>query len=296
MQEVGGKEQAKWDSVKKMLEGEFQYKFVACASTSPSGVDKEGTLYNCVYSKYPFVGETIVKQYETNPDPSLKLYQGTAYPEQRCFVGVHVQLPGNKVISVYGTHLEVRPIMAKSGDGKGRALTPDAVRKEQMQELLNYIKNHDKNDNVVIGADFNTFRKQDLLDYNIGGTTLWSLMEKDWPNILKETAHEAKGLEYLLDKTPTTMALDYVASEGYKDSFTRGGFTPPQFSVWTGTLIDFLFLSPKWNLGIKGGYVFYNWASDHIPVIMDIALAAAKPTTKPVAGKGALAVLLLERQ
>src|SRR4029078_1034715 len=123
--------------------------------------------------------------------------------------------------------------------------------------------------------------------FNIAGTTLWTLMEKDWPNILKETAHDAKGLEHLMDKTPTTMALDYVASEGYKDSFTRGGFAAPQFSVWTGTLIDFLFLSPKWNLGISGSYVFYNWASDHIPVIMDIKTSgAAKPVGKtPVAGK-----------
>ncbi len=288
LQEVGGGQQNKWGSIKKMLEGEYNYKYVACASTAVQGVHNEGNLYNCIYSKYPFVGKTIEKQYATNPDLNLAMYKpGKANAEQRCFVGARIQLPNKKEISVYSTHLEVRPIMAKSSDGKGRGLSPDAARKEQMQELLEYIKTNDTNPNVVIGADFNTFRREDLEAYNISGRTLWDIMQKDWSRILKETAGDVpQGLGHLVDKTPTTMALDYVASEGYKDSFTRGGFMAPQFSVWTGTLIDFLFLSPKWNLGIKGGYVFYNWASDHMPVFMDIdpskVIAPLKPTiTKP---------------
>lgn len=300
LQEVGGKENAKWN----VIDPEFTkmgYKYGVCASTSQQGVDKDGDLYNCIYSKLPFVGEPIRKQYATNPD--LKIAQNH---EQRCFVGARIQLPNNKQISVYGTHLEVRPIMAKSPDGKGRGLTPDTARKEQIQELLEYIKTNETNDNVVIGADFNTFRKQDLLDYKIGTRTLWDILEKDWANILK-VSDIPEGMGHLADKTPTTMALDYVASQGYKDSFTRGGFTLPQFSVWSGTLIDFLFLSPKWNLGLKGGYAFYSWVSDHIPLIMDIdpsksvapvkptitkpatTKPTTKPTAKPVIGKGSLA-------
>lgn len=260
---------------------------------------KEGNLYNCIYSKFPFVGKAIEKQYTTNPELSLKMYQGAgaANPEQRCFVGARIQLPNKKEISVYGTHLEVRPIMARSADGKGRGLTPDVARKEQMEELLDYIKNNDANNNIIIGADFNSFRKQDLQAYTIGGTPLWSLLEKDWSNILKETAKDVpQGLGNFVDKTPAaaTAALDYVASQGYKDSFALGGFVSPQFTVWTGTMIDFLLLSPTWNLGLKGGYAFYSWASDHIPVIIDIdpskALVAAKPIVKPVAGKGLASV------
>lgn len=306
LQEVGGGVQEKWGSIKKMLEGEYKYRSVACASVSDKGVYKEGNLYNCIYSKIPFDGKTIEKQYATNPDLNLAMYKpGRDNNEQRSFVGARFKLPNNKQISVYGTHLEVRPIMAKSPDGKGRALTSDAVRKEQMEELLEYIKDNDTNDNIIIGADFNTFRKQDLLDYNIAGKTLWSIMEKDWGNILQETSKDVpSSLKQFVDKAPVTMALDYVASQGYRDSFTRGGFTAPQFSVWTGTLIDFLFLSPKWNLGINGGYAFYSWASDHIPVIMDIdpskSLAPVAPTTekpvvpvknpvKPKSGKGSLA-------
>lgn len=291
LQEVGGGAQNKWGSIKKMLEGEYGYKYVACASTSPNGVYKEGNLYNCIYSKFPFVGKTVEKQYATNPVLT------SVNAEQRSFVGARIQLPNKKEISVYSTHLEVRPIKAKSADGKGRNLTPDAARKEQMQELLEYIKANDTNPNVIIGADFNTFRKQDLEAYNIGGITLWSILEKEWPTILKETAKDVpQGMSQFVDKSPgnATSALDYIASEGYIDSFTRGKFTPPQFSTWTGTLIDFLFLSPTWNLGLKGGYVFYNWASDHIPVIVDIdpskVIAPIKPVvTKPVVAKSPLA-------
>lgn len=282
LQEVGGNEQAAWNKIKPEFE-KMGYKSTACASISPNGVYKDGNLYNCIYSKYPFV-KTIEKQYATNP------MLNSANPEQRCFVGAHIQLPNNKQISVYGTHLEVRPIMAKSADGKGRGLTPDAARKEQMQELLEYIKNNDTNPNVIIGADFNTFRKQDLIAHTINSTTLWSILEKSWPTILKDTAKEVpQGLGNLVDKTPgaAVAALDYIASQGYKDSFMVSKFTSPQFTTWTGTMIDFLFLSPTWNLGVKGGYVFYSWASDHIPVIMDIDLStAAKIPIKPIANKG----------
>lgn len=290
LQEVGGGKQAAWNDVKPEFD-KMGYKHVACASTGTQGVYKEGNLYNCIYSKLPFVGKTVEKQYATNPVVS------SANPEQRSFVGARIQLPNKKEISVYGTHLEVRPIKAKSADGKGRNLTPDAARKEQMQEFLAYIKANDANPNVIIGADFNTFRKQDLEAYNIGGTTLWSILEKEWPAILRDTAKDVpQGMNNFVDKSPAsaTSALDYIAAEGYIDSFTRGKFVAPQFSTWTGTLIDFLFLSPKWNLGLKGGYVFYNWASDHIPVILDIdpskVIAPIKPVvTKPVAPQSPLA-------
>jgi endonuclease/exonuclease/phosphatase family metal-dependent hydrolase len=266
LEEVGGAEHDFRTSFDQFCQ-QAGYNYVVYGSTSAQGVDAPGHLYNCIASKYPFVGQPIKKQYSTNPDPSV----AGQNPEQRCFVGVVVQLPNNKTMSVYGTHLEVRPITIKDPAGGGKSLTPENVRKAQLEELVKYISENDKNQNVIIGGDFNGFRRQDLTAYKIGNRTLWDILEQDWPNILKVMDRPA-NLEAYLDQKPPYFALEYLAQKGYRDSFELSGFRPPQFTTWTGTRIDFLFLNSTWNLPLKGGYVFYNWASDHIPVIVDIAV------------------------
>lgn len=253
-------------SLSKEFDEEFRkmgFTHGAICSTSESGVKEEGNLYNIICSKYPFSKPVIKKHFTVNPDPSIK-NQNT---EQRCFVGAQIKLPNNEIISVYGTHLEVRPITAAGG----RTYSPEQARKAQLQELVEHIEQNDTNKNVVIGADFNGFRKQDLDAFAIKDRTLWEIMENNWQDLLKVMdipAHLTKQA----DQKPPTLVGNYLNSEGYVDSFEKGGFTPPQFTTWTGTRIDFLMLRPTWNLPIKGTYVFYNWASDHIPVIMDVQL------------------------
>jgi exonuclease III len=266
LQEVGGDVQYV-DS----FEHEFiqmGYKYASCCSTSPDGVDRVGSLYNCILSKFPFAKEPIKKQFTINPDPFLD----NQNPEQRCFVGVSVQLP-TTVLSLYGTHLEVRPIVTAPSEQNADSvlrLSPENARKLQLQELLRYIKDNDTNNNIVIGAGFNGFRKQDL-HYTIFNTTLLDIINKEWPAILSEM-HLPAQLQDLVDREPTSMALGYLAEQGYKDSFEKASFRPPQFTTWAGTRIDFLFLNPLWNLPVKGSYVLYDWASDHIPVIMDVSI------------------------
>jgi len=266
LQEVAGGIQS-WKDEFDRVSKEMGYGQIACCSTSEKGIDAPGNLYNCILSKYPFAKPAIKKQFLTNPDISSK----DQNPEQRCFVGAVIQLPNNKLVSVYGTHLEVRPIITRNAQGEKRELTPENARKAQLQELIEYINNNDKNDNIIIGADFNGFRKQDLQQYQIGTKTLWSILQENWSDILK-VSDIPQNLSSLVDPQPTSLALDYLADQRYRDSFAVGGFQPPQFTTWTGTRIDFLFLSSSWNLPIKGSYVFYNWASDHIPVIMDIGI------------------------
>ena len=265
LQEVGGAQQdmaLEFDAECKKQ----GYHYTACCSTSEHGPEAPGHLYNCIISKYPFKDNPIKKQFTVNPDPSIK----TQNSEQRCFVGTQIQLPNNKIVSVYGTHFEVRPIISKNGQ-KQQSFTPENARKAQLEELLKFIKDNDKNENIIIGADFNGFRKQDLQAYSISNRSLWTIFEQNWKDLLNEMGIPA-NLFHLADKEPPSFALDYIASQGYRESFAVSGFNPPQFTTWTGTRIDFLFLSPSWNLPLEGSYVFYNWASDHIPVIMDIKL------------------------
>lgn len=72
-------------------------------------------------------------------------------------------------------------------------------------------------------------------------------------------------------------AVQQLQAAGYKDCFTYMGWQHPTFTTWAGTEIDFIFLSPKWHLPLAGCYVYYDAASDHLPVIMDINLAPEAP-------------------
>lgn len=264
LEEVGGGVQDMKAEFNKVFK-KIGFAYIACCSTSENGVDAPGDLYNCILSKHPFAKPPIKKQYATNPNSSIKKQN----PEQRCFIGASITLPNNTMISVYGTHLEVRPIIMRN-EQANRALSPENARKAQLEELVDYIKSNDQNSNIIIGADFNTFRKQDLF-YQIGNKTLWDILQGQWSDILKEM-DVARNLRSFVDRQPPTFALDYLMEQGYQDSFAKAGVNSSQFTTWTGTRIDFLFLSPKWNLPVTGAYVWYDWASDHIPVIMDVSI------------------------
>lgn len=242
------------------------YAYRAFCSTNTTGVNvASGRLCNCILSKYPFESAPVKKQFNTNPD--TRIGQNN---EQRCFVGASVLLPNNKKVSVYGTHLEVRPIKMRNASSAVRNITPETARKEQLQELVKHITDADNNENIIIGADFNASRAQDL-QYKIGAKTLLNILEENWNNLLNEMGTPAR-LGSLVDQKPAFFALEYLMQQGWKESFELSGFTQPQFTTWSGTRIDFLFLNPSWNLPIKGSYVVYDSASDHLPVIMDIDL------------------------
>ncbi len=67
-----------------------------------------------------------------------------------------------------------------------------------------------------------------------------------------------------------SQAIKYLQQQGFKDCFSYMGWQHPQYTHWAGKEIDFIFLSPDWNLPLAGCYVWYDAASDHLPVIMDI--------------------------
>ena len=58
--------------------------------------------------------------------------------------------------------------------------------------------------------------------------------------------------------TRTNSPLALMQQAGFKNSFSYLGWQHPHFTNWTGTEIDFIFLSPSWNLLIAGAYVYYD--------------------------------------
>ena len=78
-----------------------------------------------------------------------------------------------------------------------------------------------------------------------------------------------------------TSPVKALQKAGFKDCFTYLGWQHPTYTSWTGKEIDFIFLSPKWNLPLAGCYVYYDAVSDHLPVIMDIKLDARIKKSTP---------------
>jgi endonuclease/exonuclease/phosphatase family metal-dependent hydrolase len=74
-------------------------------------------------------------------------------------------------------------------------------------------------------------------------------------------------------------SLTHLEKNGFTDCFHLAKLPEPKFTHWTSQNLDRLYLW-NWYLPIAGCYVYYSAASDHLPVIMDIALdKKAAPAT-----------------
>lgn len=200
---------------------------------------KEGDGFgNMLLSKYRFLQLPIKKVYDVDQNKG----------EERNFINVVIKLPDNNILSVYGTHLDV-------WDGSG------VIREQEVQELIAAAKK-DTNANIVLAADWNAIRDRDY-QYQVAGNLVWDLQT--------DIFMQREGLSLKLKGIPTR-ALSYIEESGFRDCFTRAGLVGPKYTVWTGTVVDFLFCSPLWSLPISGSYLYFSAASDHLPVIMDIKL------------------------
>lgn len=191
---------------------------------------KQTLFGNWILSKKPFISEPAVTYF--NAQKMLERYK-----EDRCFVQMQVQLPNNKTLSVYGTHLDVFD-------------TTEAVREEQINELL-AVANNDKNDYVVIAGDLNSVRQKDYA--SVPG--LWEQITTD--NMTR--------------KEPTPILVSNALDEaGFTDCFTATEKPVPGFTVWAGTTVDFMLLKNAHAVPVKDAAVYFDASSDHIPVLMDI--------------------------
>lgn len=194
---------------------------------------------NMIVSKHPYIGEPVKKIYDSDKEQS----------EKRNFINRLIQLPHNKTISLYNTHLDVR-------DATGLMRTLEA------QELVETAA-HDINQNVLLAGDWNAVRQRDY-QYHVSGKLVWDLQTTNFIQWQK-----ASGVQNIMQHIPTE-PLDLIEKHRFKDCFTQAGGTGPYYTVWTGTVVDFIFCAQTWNLPIVGCYIYYSAASDHLPVIMDV--------------------------
>lgn len=151
-----------------------------------------------------------------------------------------IQLPNDKSITLFGVHLDHKD---------------EETRKKEVEEIMQAIGASEKN--CVIAGDFNALRLRDY-KYTLKQTTGLDLLQQ---NYFKHRKTHLKST-----------ALETLEKQGFLDSFTKGKQHSPHFTAWSGTAIDYLYVSPEWNLPIRSSYVYYSSASDHLPIIMDVTV------------------------
>lgn len=165
-------------------------------------------------------------------------------PTQRSYVRVDYTEKNNKpLLTVFGTHLELRD---------------EEIRDQQLLEIMTDAQSGET-ENVLIAGDFNAVRKKDY-DYTVvGNATAWELLVKRYQS-------------FKPPKLVPTKALDFLASS-YLDCFEKAQAPGPKFTAENGLVLDHIFVHKNWTLPLKGCYVYYSDASDHLPVIMDIEIS-----------------------
>lgn len=69
----------------------------------------------------------------------------------------------------------------------------------------------------------------------------------------------------------TGVAIKYLASQGFMNSFDLAGIDQPKFTQWSKKVTDGFYMQKKdLNVWIDGSYLSYTAASNHVPVIVDI--------------------------
>lgn len=195
-----------------------------------------------VYDQIQF-GNMIAYKSSLKPKTSTKSYAARVMGGQgRCYSTISFTGPYGK-INICGTHLSV-----EDADG--------AMRKDQLQELMNDIAPI-KMENIIVAGDFNAVRKQDY-NYSVNNKNVWNLVSEEF--------------KAFSGSPMPTQELELLEKAGFRDCFSFKKIRGPLFTVWTGTVVDFIFLNSAWNLPIAGCYVYYDAASDHLPVIMDISV------------------------
>jgi len=193
--------------------------------------------YKNYFKKVPelrFGNMILYKNVNLLHEPEVIWYKEPSSGEQRGYIKIVCSLGKGKELTVYGTHLDVNK---------------EANRIAEIKEIIE--QTEDSSENIIFCGDFNAIRT------------------KDYPEaILTLIKHD-----YATREAPfSTAALDALG-KGFVDCFTFAHLVGPKFTVWSGIVVDFIFLKKdSWNLPIKGCYVYYSTASDHLPVIMDIGL------------------------
>lgn len=199
-------------------------------------------LYNAIFVKHD-INYNIINNQEHNIQKTT---------DDRCGVFMELSYENNLICSIANVHLHV-------GFGTANQIN-DEIRLhniEQVVNLLNIENNKNRKNSIIIG-DFNSYRKADYNDKQKHefDTAKKGFMTEGMYNV-SEFLNDKKfieGFDYFFNQ-------NQIKQENRKYPINTNRY---------GGRIDFIYLSPEWDIPILGMYKLYSDASDHAPIIMDI--------------------------
>ncbi len=210
------------------------------------GYDSVAASYGTPNQDPPFCPVIFAKNCE------VKNALGRVFKNQRHdkrelgFVRMDLSVDG-KDLTVYSTHLEV--------DQMNSLQHMEALRTKELEEIFADMKQL-SHTNVIIAGDFNSIRKRDY-QYYVNGMRAWDVLKKRFESQFKKPFYKQTVLS-LFEQHKFTSSFDLLGWQG------------PKVTNWFGAVLDFVFFSPDWPLPLKGAYVYYTDASDHLPVVVDV--------------------------
>lgn len=176
--------------------------------------------------------------------------------ESRAALYVQLDLGGGKQFGIYSTHLHHR----------NYTMTPDGARAAEMRTLLDHQESHDDVAALVVG-DLNQPRAKDYASEEwriINGSSV------DSGGCAQRTITEDDGVDDLLERKGFIANWDILAARNF-----LGNGAPPM-THWSGITVDYIYLQSRMReLNLVGTYVVFTPLSDHLPIVVDIAISGA---------------------
>lgn len=142
------------------------------------------------------------------------------------------------------------------------------TRIKQIEDVLTIVNTLPIGEPVMIMGDFNSIRKQDIVDASSSDHATWLLKDRS-----------PYGMHRITDQS--FIALDRLETVGgFKDVSDIIGIHIP-VTVWTGTRVDFIFVKNIPREQILSTFTIFTNASDHLPLIAQFILLSPPITTIP---------------
>ncbi|NPA90161.1 MAG: hypothetical protein GXO55_01730 [Chloroflexi bacterium] len=196
-----------------------------------------GPLGIALISKFPILAYAIHILDPRDAQPPRRLLE------------VRVELPGQRFLTLYTTHLEWRS---------------EEVRTRQVQSLLRWTTRDKGRPHLVLG-DFNTVHPADIPMYEHLTGEPWNAfvhrVQEEYPQAPEEP-----------------QALPHMVKAGYEDAFLLAGKGDPRtYTTADPTLrLDYCFLDPTLREGVhearRWDSELGRTASDHYPLVVDVTL------------------------
>jgi hypothetical protein len=181
----------------------------------------------------------------------------------KCVNVLGIELNNKKKLIIFNVHLDVKPDI----DGL-------KWRINSLKLIIDKYKKYEKQgyNNAIILGDFNSYNHSEYI-----------IDEHDNKNQLKQletakgTYWEGTKLDLYGKKTTNLKSpCQILKDNGFVEAFEIMGLNSPVNTSHYSGKTDFIWLSPLWDIDIKGLYCGYDTYGDHLPLIIDIEIKTNK--------------------